>query len=214
MPAISRGRGDAARSREGAATKVGEGLEPAGEIRWDAGEGHDRHEVGEGTPWRPPDLREDTRGGVSLDPWGRIREEDALAVAAVIFSEEWRQRAAIRNLWTRGHEPYGDGGGVGRVHSRAGDSSDSGRVRPDGRTTEQEHYRYTLYMCIMDINTVKYSNCIYSCCWLDSEFPEQHQGHRPGPRFNRSDMHLSQILTRGMHGLTWTKQGTQHSNIT
>jgi hypothetical protein len=45
-------------------------LELTGQIQRDAGRVTTAMEWGEGTPWRPLDLREDARGGgVSLDPW-------------------------------------------------------------------------------------------------------------------------------------------------
>jgi hypothetical protein len=50
------------------------------------------------------------------------------------FFRRMETAVVVRNLWTRGYEPYADGDGATRV-ARAGS------VRPDGRTTEQYHYR-------------------------------------------------------------------------
>jgi hypothetical protein len=60
-------------------------------------------------PWRLPGLRKDAcRGGVPLDPWER-REEDVMAIAVVIFFLRMKTAATVRNMWTRGYEPYADG---------------------------------------------------------------------------------------------------------
>jgi hypothetical protein len=58
MPAVAQGRGHASRSREGAAGRGRGGPDPMGH-----GKGCSRRGVGEGTPWRPPDLGEDACGG-------------------------------------------------------------------------------------------------------------------------------------------------------
>jgi hypothetical protein len=100
-------------------------LEPASQIRWDAGEGRGHHGVGEGMPWRTPGLREDARrGGVPLDPWER-REEDAMAIAVVIFFKEWRQRL---RLGTCGREATS--------HMRTGAVCRCGQVKGCNRTDQ------------------------------------------------------------------------------
>jgi hypothetical protein len=65
---------------------------------------------------------------------GEERGEDAMTVVAVIF-RRMETAVAVRNLWTRGYEPYADGGGA---PVRAGSV---GRLGPSRRTTEQYHYR-------------------------------------------------------------------------
>jgi hypothetical protein len=95
-------------------------------------------EWGEGTPWRPSDLREDARAH-NGDFF--VKNGDSRV----------RSRAGER-LWLLGHT--GTGHGAGRVRSRAGDS---GGVHPDGRTTEQEHYRSFM------IGAICYRTCKLSC---------------------------------------------------